>query len=281
MKIDGRKIAEEIFLRLKKTRMKANLPPTLLVILVGDNPASISYIRQKEKAAQELGFKIIIKKFSDSITQEKLKKEIGEANKNYLIHGVIVQLPLPKYLDPNHILSFIAPSKDVDGFTPNSFFKPPVAEAVLKILAKIHAQGQTSCVKNQAQGQTSSTVVIGRGMTAGKPIAETLKKLGYKVAIAHSQTTPAQFSRFVKSAGVVISCVGKENIVKAQDIKPGAIVIGVGLHRTPEGKLAGDFDEEEISRVAGFYTPTPGGIGPVNVACLMENLARAYQNLTV
>lgn len=261
MKIDGKLIAQKILEKLKATLSESRLHPTLAVILVGESPVSTSYIRQKQKAAEFIGAKIIVKKISN----ETIIKIIGELNKNSKIHSVIVQLPLPAQLDPDQIINHIAPAKDVDGFTPNSPFIPPIAMAILKVLEAVKTR------------RDSKFLIIGRGMTAGKPIAKTLKKLNYKVEIAHSQTT--NLGQLVKSADVVISCVGKPEIVKAKDIKPGAIVIGVGIHRTTEGKLAGDFNEAKIAKVASFYTPTPGGIGPVNVACLMENLVKAAKTL--
>jgi len=267
MKIDGKVVAERILEKLKKSLSKSGLHPTLAVILVGENPASISYIKQKQKAADFIGAKIIIKNLPENTTTENLLKIIGETNKNRQVHGLIVQLPLPTHLDPEKILTYIATEKDVDGFTPSSPFTPPVAIAVLKILDEIRKTPYPFSLTS------SRFLVIGRGMTAGRPIAKTLKKLGYKTSIAHNKTRDKRL--MIKNADIIISCVGKANIVKAEMLKPGAIVIGVGIHRTAEGKLAGDFNEEEIAKVVSFYTPTPGGIGPINVACLMENLVKA------
>ncbi len=264
MKLDGKLIAQQILDNLKLQIEQTRLSPTLAVIQVGENPASASYIKQKEKAALFIGAKIINQNFPENIAPDKIKKLIGELNKNKEVHGIIVQLPLPSHLETSSLQTTIIPAKDVDGFLPNSPFIPPVAGAVLKILENI-----------KAPSSKLQFLVIGRGTTAGKPIAETLVKKGYQVTVAHSQIKSDQLVKLVQSANVVVSCVGKPDVIRALEIKPGAIVIGVGLHRSPEGKLTGDFNEEEISQVAGFYTPTPGGIGPVNVACLMENLVKA------
>ncbi|MBI5465491.1 bifunctional 5,10-methylenetetrahydrofolate dehydrogenase/5,10-methenyltetrahydrofolate cyclohydrolase [Candidatus Gottesmanbacteria bacterium] len=313
MRIDGKLIAQKILENLKRTVAQSSLSPTLFVILVGESPASISYIKQKEKASKLIGAKIIVKKMAKSAKLAKLAQLVQEANKNSKTHGIIVQLPLPEHLNPNEILPYITLDKDVDGFTPNSPFTPPVAMAIIKILEEVKHLGRWQAERSEAMTPPRWTelkfLVIGRGLTAGKPIAKTLRKLGYQVTIAHSQTRLAQLAKLVKSADVIVSCVGKPDIVKAEDLKPGAIVIGVGIHRelthlrgeksgesrtgvpaTGGGdtsevnvlkwKLMGDFDEEEISKVASFYTPTPGGIGPINVACLMENLVKAALNQT-
>ncbi|TSC54092.1 MAG: methylenetetrahydrofolate dehydrogenase (NADP+) / methenyltetrahydrofolate cyclohydrolase [Microgenomates group bacterium LiPW_16] len=271
MRVDGKIIAQKILESLKKSIDQFHLCPTLAVILVGEDQACLSYIKQKQKAAEFIRAKIIVKKLPENTTTENLLKIIGETNKNPKVNGIIIQLPLPAHLNPGLILPYIAPEKDVDGFHPDSPFTPPVAMAVLKILEEIKKLnfqfGSPLGVFN------FQFLVIGRGMTAGKPIAKTLKKSGYKISIAHSKTRNLEAA--VKKADVIISCVGKPEIIKAKMLKPAAIVIGVGIHRTAEGKLAGDFDEEKISKVASFYTPTPGGVGPINVACLMENLVKA------
>lgn len=298
MRINGRAIAGKILKGLKNSISRFSLQPALAVILAGNNPASISYIREKQKAAKAIGAKIILKKLPKETTLKNLNKMIGELNENPSIHGVIVQLPLPDNLNPYQILSTISSKKDIDGFRPNSAFTPPVAGAVLKILEELKHLGERKFL------------VIGRGLTAGKPIAETLNKLGYKISVSHSKTT--NLAELAKKADVIISCVGKAEIVKPEMLRPGALVIGVGIHREPNHlrgeksgqdtsdgvpqallrgggiskragvdtskvKLVGDFNEKEIAKLASFYTPTPGGIGPLTVACLMENLVKASQ----
>jgi len=265
MRINGRAIASKILKGLKNSISRFSLRPILAIILVGNNPTSISYIKQKQKAVKFIGAKIILKK----ISQEKLFKTIGELNENPKVHGIVVQLPLPPRFSSRKILTAVSPEKDIDGFSLNSPFTPPVAKAVLKIFREIQAQGQTLSLKDRI-------LIIGRGITAGKPITKTLKKLGYKISVSHSKTT--SIATLAKKSDVVISCVGKPNIVTAEMLKPGAIVIGVGIHQTPDGKFAGDFNEEEIAKVASFYTPTPGGVGPITVACLMENFVKASRD---
>jgi len=245
MRIDGKLIAQQILENLRKKVTFFRLRPTLAVIQVGDNPASISYIRQKQKAAEFIGARLIVKQFNNltmkQFDNETIIKLIGELNKDKKIHGIIVQLPLPESFAPKKILAHIIPQKDVDGFTPNSPFTPPVAMAVLKVLEEIKKLKDTSdggrMPSSEVDGnrwRNSKFLVIGRGLTAGKPIAKTLKKLGYKVSIAHSKTKLGKFGKLVKSADVVVSCVGKPDVIRANMLKPGAIVIGVGIHREPD-----------------------------------------------
>ena len=310
MRINGRAIASKILKGLKNSISRFSLQPALAIILAGENPASISYIKQKQKAAKFIGAKIILKKLPKETTLKNLNKMIGEFNENPSIHGVIVQLPLPEHLNPCQILSTISSKKDIDGFQPNSAFTPPVAKAVLKVLEEIQKPKELKHLGGDSPGSSPGGshdspevremkfLIIGRGITAGKPIVETLNKLGYKISVSHSKTM--NLAGLAKKADVIISCVGKAEIVKPEMLRPGALVIGVGIHREPDHlrgenraqlggappaggvdtskvKLVGDFNEEKISKLASFYTPTPGGIGPLTVACLMENLVKASQ----
>ena len=245
MKIDGRAIADKILTSLPKTRVT----PTLAVIQVGDGESSSTYIAQKKKAAERIGAKLIHTKFPLTVSTEKIKKTIEQYNNDSSVHGVILQRPLPPHL--YKMIQIILSAKDVDGFLPNSPYTPPVAAAVMTILNEIHVP-------------SGRCVVIGRGETAGKPIADTLRKKGWTVEAVHSQTeNPAEV---IKGAHVVISCVGKGKVVTRGMVHKDTILIGVGR---------GDYDEDEIKDIVAYYTPTPGGVGPVNVACLMQNLVKA------
>lgn len=271
MKIDGKALADKILsdLRLAVVKLKQQgVTPTLAVIQVGDDPASMAYIRQKQKATEQIGTKVVLYQVSRIKYQEELQNIIQKFNDEPLIHGIIVQRPLPEGLRADGIL----PSKDVDGFLPNSPYSVPVATAVLTILEKV--TGSRPVIK---QGETPSIVVIGRGETAGKPIADLLIKKGYKVTVVHSQTKNP--NEIIGGADIVISCVGKPNVVRRDNIKNGAILVSVGISRNHEGKLHGDYEEEGIKNIAAFYTPTPGGVGPVNVAALMTNLIQAASKL--
>lgn len=247
MKIDGRAIADKILANLPRTRVT----PILAVIQVGNDKESTIYINQKKKAASRIGATIIHKQYPLNVSENKLKVAIQTFNRDQSIHGIILQQPLPPHLNATFIYQFMKVEKDVDGFEPNSPYTPPVAAAVMTIL---NAIGQ----------KPGSCVVIGRGETAGSPIAETLGKNGWNVSVVHSQTENPE--EIIKKAHVVISCVGKGKVVTADMVHKNTILIGVGR---------GDYDEEEIKDIVAYYTPTPGGVGPVNVACLMQNLIKA------
>lgn len=261
MQIDGKSIADGILIALseKISALKTRgVTPTLAVVLIGDNPASLAYIKQKQKAAERIGAKIAFCHQSSAIRQENLQKIIAQYNNDPNIHGIIIQRPLPNTL----IAPTVTSNKDIDGFETNSPFDVPVALAVDKILQNA-----------KCQMLHAKFVVIGRGETAGAPIAAYFKKHQYDVTVIHSQTSNPQ--KFIKTADVIISCVGKERIITKEQLKPGVILVSVGIWRNAEGKLQGDYDEADIADRASWYTPTPGGVGPVNVACLMQNLVQA------
>ncbi len=198
-------------------------------------------------------------------------------NNDNNVHGIIVQRPLPPQIDKEKISLAIIPEKDIDGFHKNSKFEMPLATAVLKILEKI--QASTPGVDAQKpQGfigwlNTKEIVIIGTGETGGGPIIKKLKELGIKPLIIDSKTPNPEL--ITKTADIIISCIGKPNVVRPEMIKRGVILISVGLYKGEDGKLHGDYEEKEIKNIAGFYTPTPGGVGPVNIACLLENLVKA------
>lgn len=267
MKIDGKAIAEQILNKLTHEltdRKVKGRVPTLAVILVGDNPASLAYIKQKQKAAEGIGAKLVLSAESLEFSKNQLRKLILKYNNDHSVHGLIIQRPLPKELgNVVDILNSVKPEKDVDGFLPNSPFSVPVSLAVQEILRTTHVQNL----------QQKRIVVVGRGETAGKPIADFFMNQKCKVIVIHSQTPNPK--DVIRKADIIISCVGKERVVTKDMIKPRSILIGVGIWRDSAGKLHGDYEENEIKDIASYYTPTPGGVGPVNVACLMQNLVKA------
>lgn len=330
MKIDGKHLANEILenlkLRIRNTQHANTLTvvPTMAVILVGDNPASLSYIKQKQKSAEKIGAKVILKEFSQNISQIELINLIKQINSDPNIHGIIIQRPLPPTLchsglactersecDPESILinTAVSPSKDIDAFHPESKFLSPVGLAVLYSLYFCHS-GQTKrepesinidsdfhqnddfFIRNTQFVKwlnSQNILLIGRGETGGKPIANTLDKLKIKHTQTHSKTSNTK--ELLKQADIIISAIGKPNLISGNMIKKEAICIGVGISRSPviaspikdETKqshfnLTGDFEETSISQVTRFYTPTPGGIGPLTVAFLLDNLIKAWEN---
>lgn len=286
MRIDGKEIAQKILQNLS-----FKVIPHLVIILIGDNPAWKAYVRQKELKAKEIGAKTTTLNLALNASTEELLKTIEQLNNDSNVHGIIVQRPLPTHLEQEKISLAITPQKDIDGFHPNSKFEMPLAVAVLKILEEIFQLQRLHLREGVTltQGVTLTTwlktkkiVIIGKGETGGGPIIQKLRKLGIKPEIIDSKTPNPQL--LTKTADIIISCVGKPNVIQPENIKKdlpagrqGVILISVGLYREEDGKLHGDYDEEEIKDIAAFYTPTPGGVGPVNIACLLENLVKATE----
>ncbi len=280
MILDGRAISESILESIATTVKQSvakGITPTLAVILVGNDAGSLSYIKQKQKTGDRVGIRVLFEHLSESISPEVLASTIAHYNADPAVHGVIIQRPVPTSLgEIGDILQSVSHAKDVDGFLPNSPFETPVAKAVLAILNTAHTDlvGQHLIHAEFLPWlQSQKITIIGRGETAGKPIATLLSKYNCATSIVHSQSTDPKTQ--MKQASIVISCVGKPNTITKSCISRGVLLISVGLSRDSAGKLHGDYETEEIGDIASFYTPTPGGVGPVNVACLMQNVIDA------
>jgi len=302
MKIDGRQIASDIKYGLKQQIIplrKKHLIPHLAVILIGNDPNSLAYIRQKQKVGRRIKAKVSLFHFQSfidipnrpverTISKQKLFDLIDRLNNNPLVHGIIIQRPMPIDIDKNTLDSLVVPGKDVDGFHPKSPFIPPVAQAVLKILEwahqdidnhechNYHATVRGSCAKKLEIYlkwlKKQSITIIGRGETAGKPIAKTFDKFGVSYFVAHSKTH--DMGKLCLSSNIIITCVGRPNIVRLDMITNKTILIGVGLHSW-RGRLYPDYDQVRMAKKASYYTTVPGGVGPVNVAYLYANLLKA------
>ncbi len=263
MKIDGKQIAQKILDELKLKIQKLGKTPHLAIILIGNDPASVAYVNQKKIKAELIGVKTTIKNFPSNTSTSTLLRTIQKFNNNNNIHGIIAQQPFSSHIDQEKIVNAITPRKDVDGFHLNSKFQPPIAQAVLEILKPYSFQ-------------TKKIAVIGKGKTGGEPIIQAIKKMGINPTVVDSKTENPE--NLTKNADIIISAVGKSNVVKPNMLKKGVILISIGLHKGSDGKLHGDYNEEEIKNIASFYTPTPGGVGPVNVAMLLKNLITACEN---
>ena len=282
MIIDGKRIAETMLtgLALEVTTLKkGGVTPTLAVILIGDDPASLAYIKQKQKAAEKIGASLIFEHHNASLTGGGLYNLIAKYNSDPAIHGLIVQRPIPHEVGVvTDVLKKVRADKDVDGFLPDSPFDTPVAVAVGEILKTVY-RDQSSASDASAANTYSDwlkkkhIVIIGRGETAGEPIFRYFRKQDCTTSQIHSKTEEPE--NVIREGDIIICCVGKERVVTRDSIKPGAILISVGIRRDHDGKLRGDYDESDIADHAYAYTPTPGGVGPVNVACLMQNLIKA------
>ncbi len=269
MKIDGRLISKEILskLELEVDRLKSkNIIPTLAIILVGENPQSVSYIEQKEINGEIIGAKIIRKNLPASISEHELLEIIKDLNNDSAVHGIIVQRPLPPQISENKIDRAVIPEKDVDGFNKNSEYKPPIVLAIYEILKKVEPNFKDKRI-----------AVIGKGQTGGAPVIKWLINLGAYVNVISSKTSETEKAEILKNSDIIISAVGKPSVIPSDLIKKDSILISIGLHKNAEGKMQGDYIESDIEKIVSFYTPTPGGVGPVNVACLFSNLVNSAE----
>lgn len=297
MKIDGKVIATSILDKLKqdveKLREK-NIIPHLVIVLVGNDPASESYVKQKVIRSEAIGAKVTLLRFPESVSQEELETTMQQLNNDNNVHGVIVQRPLPPQLDDERINKLTTVNKDIDAFLPNSPFTMPLAAAVVVILEKIYQVYSSSEVPPKADEsrssntnssrfnsnnnfihwlQSQSIAIIGKGSTGGGPVIELLKQKGINPIVIDSKTQDRENK--LKKADIIIAAVGKQGILKVKDIKKGAILVCVGMGKGEDGKLHGDYEPNEVEHIASYYTPVPGGVGPVNVAMLLKNLIQA------
>lgn len=248
--------------------------PGLAVVLVGENPASQVYVRNKVKACEEAGFHSVLEKYDATMTEAELLARVEALNNDPSIHGILVQLPLPKHIDDHKVIEAISPLKDVDGFH--------VASAGALMVGEVGFKACTpyGCMKMlESIGMTDlrgkHAVVIGRSNIVGKPMAMMLLAANATVTITHSGT--ADLGAMTRQADIVVAAVGKRNVLTADMLKPGAVVIDVGMNRNDEGKLCGDVDFEGVKAVAGHITPVPGGVGPMTITMLLVNTMEAAE----
>jgi methylenetetrahydrofolate dehydrogenase (NADP+) / methenyltetrahydrofolate cyclohydrolase len=272
--LDGKSLAATTRAALKDkvgALVQRGVRPGLAVILAGDDPASKVYVRNKTSASEEVGVRSQQIDYPASVTQEELIGRIRKLNADPGVHGILVQLPLPKHIDSARVLETIAPAKDVDGFHEANLGalmagRPGVVPCTpLGCLRLIEHAGV------QIAGRHA--VVLGRSNIVGKPVGMLLLQKDATVTICHSKTPDLEAT--VKRGDIVIAAVGRAKLVGAAMVKPGACVIDVGINRLPDGKLAGDVDFEAVKQVAGWITPVPGGVGPMTIAMLLENCIRA------
>ncbi len=267
MKIDGNALAKKIqkdIVKDVKDLEDHGVTPHIAIVTVGDEDSWKVYVTRKAQLATSLGIRTTIVDLSQA-DEEALVAQVSALNLGKSVHGIIIQRPLPKNLDESRVVTLIDREKDIDAFRTDSTYPSPVAEGVSTIIEKVYNQNIKDALKNKR------VVVLGKGSTAGAPTAKALKEYGAGPVVIDSKTPNA--SELQKDADIVISAVGKR-VVHAKDIKRGALVIGIGTH-VVNGNLEGDYNEEEISKVAKAYTPTPGGIGPLNVSFLFKNLTQA------
>lgn len=272
--LDGKKVSEKVLSEVKYKVSSMSKKPHLAVILVGDNSASKIYVRNKQRAAWQVGIKSTVIEFDDDITEGALLEKIYELNTNPDITGILVQLPLPDHIDRNKVAVAIDPKKDVDGFTPENvgklaiglepYFYPATPQGILMLLDeyKIPIEGRDA-------------VVLGRSNIVGRPMAQMLLRRNATVTICHSYTKDIEDK--IKTADILVSAVGKK-IVRCKMVKKNCCVIDVGIFRGPDGRITGDVDFNYISDSVEYISPVPGGVGPMTIASLMYNSSKVYQN---
>lgn len=286
MKLTAQPITDRIYSELRERvekLAKRNIVPHLVVFLVGDDPGSIAYINQKQKQAEYIGAKVTILRYPTTITTDELVEKIELLNKDPYVHGILIQRPLPKHVDAELLSIKTNPEKDIDGFNPDSPYTLPLPLAIFKILNFIYESKQRVASVGDPVGfktwlQSQSIVILGKGETGGQPIINYFHKHGLNPHIIDSKTPEPE--AIIKQSDIIISAVGKLGIIQPQSLKKGAILLGVGMRQGEGKKLHGDFDEQEVENIVSVYTPTPRGVGPVNVAMLMENLVTATEKQT-
>ncbi|MGT2944418.1 bifunctional methylenetetrahydrofolate dehydrogenase/methenyltetrahydrofolate cyclohydrolase [Streptococcus canis] len=273
--IDGKALAQkmqsELTAKVKQLKQEKNIVPGLVVILVGDNPASQVYVRNKERAALAAGFKSETVRLSESICQEELIAVIERYNEDETIHGILVQLPLPNHINDKKIILAIDPKKDVDGFHPmntghlwsgRSLMVPCTPAGIMEILREY-----------EVDLEGKHAVIIGRSNIVGKPMAQLLLDKNATVTLTHSKTR--HLEDVCRHADVLIVAIGQGHFVTKNFVKEGAIVIDVGMNRDDNGKLIGDVAFDEVAEVAAKITPVPGGVGPMTITMLLEQTYQA------
>lgn len=278
--IDGnllsRSIREQLAIEVNGLK-KAGITPGLAVILVGENPASQVYVRNKIKACEQVGIYSLKETYPADISEKELIDHINRLNHNNIINGILVQLPLPAHIDEKKIIEAISPEKDVDGFHVASAgalqtglpgFRPCTPAGCMKMLESINYP-----IKGK------NAVVIGRSNIVGKPMALMLLEKSATVTICHSATE--NLANITQQADILVAAVGKAKLVTADMVKPGAVVIDVGMNRDENGKLCGDVDFDSVSQVAGWITPVPGGVGPMTITMLLMNAVASAKKMAV
>lgn len=274
--IDGKEIAkavrEEIRLEVEKIK-ESGIIPGLAVILVGDNQASQTYVRNKEKACLELGMHSVLITKPASLTEEELIQEIEALNQDESIHGILVQLPLPDHINETAIIEAISPEKDVDGFHPINIGRMMTGQEAFLPCTPYGVMVMLNHINYDLTGK--HVVVVGRSNIVGKPAGQLLLNANATVTYCHSKTNDLAY--YTKQADVVVAAVGRRNTITSEHIKEGAVVIDVGINRDDEGKLCGDVDFQDVLDKASHVTPVPGGVGPMTITMLMKNTIESAQ----
>ena len=271
--LDGKKLRDKIIENLKAKVDTFEEKPTLVVILVGENPASKIYVNNKKKMAEKIGIHSEVINYPANITEAELLDKIEELNNNKKVTAILVQLPLPKHISKDNVMNKIIPSKDVDGFTPYNFGKlfsgetptvyPCTPKGILLLLDEYNIEIEGKHV-----------VIVGRSNIVGKPLSQMMLNKNATVTICHSHTK--NLSQITKTADILVSAVGK-NIIEGEMLKTDCVIVDVGIFKDENGKTLGDVDFESASKIASFISPVPGGVGPMTIASLMLNTVELFE----
>ncbi|WP_068671920.1 bifunctional methylenetetrahydrofolate dehydrogenase/methenyltetrahydrofolate cyclohydrolase FolD [Oceanobacillus sp. Castelsardo] len=276
--INGKDLAQELRMNMKEevTKLKQKgIHPHLTVVLIGDNPASKSYVKGKEKAAAEVGISSSLIELPASTSEEELLNLIHKLNDDITVNGILVQLPLPKHISEQKVIDTINPDKDVDGFHPINVGKMMLGEDTF---LPCTPYGIITMLKSRSIDiEGKHAVIIGRSNIVGKPVGQLLLNENATVTYCHSRTT--NLKEYTSKADILIVAIGRPNVITADDIKEGAVVIDVGINRLETGKLTGDVDFDSAVEKASYITPVPKGVGPMTIAMLLENTIKAAKGL--
>jgi methylenetetrahydrofolate dehydrogenase (NADP+) / methenyltetrahydrofolate cyclohydrolase len=278
--LDGKQLAlqiqETLAQKIQRIQPQVNRPPGLAVLMVGDNPASAAYVRNKERACERIGMASFGHHFPADTSQAELTQVIHQLNQDDRVDGILVQLPLPNHLDAEALLYEIAPEKDADGLHPMNLGRLVRKEPGLRSCTPAGVMALLAHYNLEIQGKHA--VVIGRSILVGKPLALMLLDANATVTMAHSKS--ADLKAITRTADILVSAVGQPNLIQADMVKPGAIVIDVGINRMEDAsgkaRLVGDIEFEAVRPLASYITPVPGGVGPMTVAMLLDNTVRSY-----
>ncbi|RRN73112.1 bifunctional methylenetetrahydrofolate dehydrogenase/methenyltetrahydrofolate cyclohydrolase FolD [Peribacillus simplex] len=274
--INGKEIAESVRQEMSKEVQQLrekNIVPGLAVILVGDNQASQTYVRNKQKACEDLGMHSVLIKKPAELSQEELIQSIDELNQDDSIHGILVQLPLPGHIQEKAIIEAISPEKDVDGFHPINIGRMMTGQDAFLPCTPYGVMVMLEYIDYDLEGK--HVVIVGRSNIVGKPAGQMFLNANATVTYCHSKTKDLAY--YTKQADVVVAAVGKRDTITSEHIKEGAVVIDVGMNRNEEGKLCGDVAFDEVKNKASFITPVPKGVGPMTITMLMKNTVKSAQ----
>ncbi|CAN7214653.1 bifunctional methylenetetrahydrofolate dehydrogenase/methenyltetrahydrofolate cyclohydrolase FolD [Peribacillus frigoritolerans] len=274
--INGKEIAESVMQEISKEVQQLrekNIVPGLAVILVGDNQASQTYVRNKQKACEDLGMHSVLIKKPAELSQEELIQSIAELNQDDSIHGILVQLPLPGHIQEKAIIEAISPEKDVDGFHPINIGRMMTGQDAFLPCTPYGVMVMLEYIDYDLEGK--HVVIVGRSNIVGKPAGQLFLNANATVTYCHSRTKDLAY--YTKQADVVVAAVGKRDTITSDHIKEGAIVIDVGMNRNDEGKLCGDVAFDEVKNKASYITPVPKGVGPMTITMLMKNTVKSAQ----